>query len=107
MSAHTPGNWEVISDPGHFDTRTTVVSKDGGSRKGHPYRMIVQVGGWAGPREAEANARLIAAAPELLEALEDLASLAEAAMREVGEYDIEAELSDARAAIAKATGGAA
>ena len=46
---------------------------------------------------------LIAAAPELLEALEDLASLAEAAMREVGEYDIEAELADARAAIAKAT----
>jgi len=53
---------------------------------------------------SEANARLIAAAPELLEALEDLASLAEAAMREVGEYDIEAELADARAAIAKATG---
>lgn len=63
----------------------------------------------AARREAEmaANARLIAAAPDLLEALEDLASLAEVAMREVGEYDIEAELADARAAIAKATGGEA
>lgn len=66
---------------------------------------------------ARANAALIAACDpdtirkllaendELLEALEDLVSLAEAAMREVGEYDIEAELADARAAIAKATGG--
>lgn len=42
---------------------------------------------------------------QLVEALEDLVSLAEAAMREGGEYDIEAELADARAAIAKATGG--
>ena len=40
---------------------------------------------------------------QLAEALEDLVSLAEEAMREVGEYDIEAELGDARAAIAKAT----
>ena len=57
-----------------------------------------------GSGDVGANARLSAAAPDLLEALEDLASLAEAAMREVGEYDIEAELADARAAIAKATG---
>ena len=50
------------------------------------------------------DARLIAAAPDLLETLKDLVCLAEAAMRESGEYQIEAELKDARAAIAKATG---
>lgn len=100
MSARTPGNWEVVSDPGHFDTRTTVVSKDGGSRKGHPYRMIVQVGGWVGLREAEANARLIAAAPELLEALIDCRRALELA-------GATGELAVVDAAIAKATGGAA
>lgn len=58
-------------------------------------------------RETEANARLIAAAPELLEALEDLARLAEAAMLEANRdwYDIDLELADARAAIRKARGG--
>ena len=57
---------------------------------------------------AEANARLIAAAPELLEALEDMVALAadamRAAQRDGCEYAIEAELSSARAAIAKAKG---
>ena len=51
-----------------------------------------------------ANAALIAAAPDLLDALQDLVCLARSAMIEVGEYDIEAELSDANAAIAKAFG---
>lgn len=56
----------------------------------------------------EEDARLIAAAPELLEALDDLIHLAESAMLRAnydgGEYDIDGELSDARAAIAKALG---
>lgn len=60
------------------------------------------------PREgrivAEANARLIAAAPDLLAALEDLIGLAESAMCETGEFDITSELADARAAVAKALG---
>ena len=45
---------------------------------------------------------------DLLEALEDLVSLAESAMYEAGrtgaDYDIDGELEDARAAIAKAKG---
>jgi len=53
--------------------------------------------------EIIANARLIAAAPELLEALLNLLPLAESAMKECGQYDIRAELQEARAAIARAT----
>lgn len=58
--------------------------------------------------EAQANAHLIAAAPDLYRELENLVELAEAAMRAAnrdgGEYDIEAELADARAALRKARG---
>ena len=63
--------------------------------------MIVQVGGFAEWKEAEANARLIAAAPELLEALQNMLGLTEASdYMGVGEIE-----QQARAAIAKATGG--
>ena len=58
--------------------------------------------------EATANAYLIAAAPDLYRELENLVELAEAAMRAAnrdgGEYDIEAELAGARAALRKARG---
>lgn len=49
----------------------------------------------------EANARLVAAAPELLEALEEIVSAADGD----GWNQLDATLSKARAALAKATGG--
>ena len=56
------------------------------------------------PEESAANARLIAAAPDLLAALEALVGEAD-----LGEVDLDdddrAKLEQARAAIAKATGG--
>jgi hypothetical protein len=52
----------------------------------------------------DANARLIAAAPELLEAL---ASLTAVARRYLPDYDEHPEVQKADAAIAKATGGEA
>jgi len=62
----------------------------------------------------EANARLIASAPELLAALEKAAELAEGAVKLLRQFDVESGrvaaecvLRDARAAIAKAKGGAA
>jgi hypothetical protein len=69
MSAkHTPGPWSVKSDPCHFDTLSSVT---GGSDNGKGWTtLMVEIGGLAKVDEQEANARLIAAAPELLEMLE-------------------------------------
>ena len=76
---HTPGPWEIRADPHHYDSFTTVVAGSGEQRKGMLRELIVEVGGWADIEVAEANARLIAAAPDSLGALKDvLAVIAEA-----------------------------
>ena len=85
MSKHTPGPW-VLESPesgGRVlaqDERATIIHTPTGS----PFNELVI-----------ADARLIAAAPDLLEALQ--------AMLSIGQPDGLAE--NARAAIAKATGG--
>ena len=84
---HTPGPWHVGSK------YPTDVYAD---RAGHAIARAVN------PQhdgECEANARLMRAAPELLEALQDMLRLADAEGWE--------GFPKARAAIAKATGGAA
>lgn len=68
----TQGPWDVISDPLHFDSMTTVVGKGYDPAKHPVMRMIVQVGGHAEVAELEADARLIAAAPSLYAELERL-----------------------------------
>lgn len=91
MSNHTPGPWIVIDGPykgiDSFNNQTVIFygtdSNDGGIR-----------GGWIG--EQEANARLIASSPQLLEALMDMVS---------DRYCLsEATVNFARNVIAKATG---
>lgn len=67
MSTHTAGPWAVQCDPLHFHTMSSVVG--GEMCSGFPdRRLIVEVGGSAPPDEQEANTRLVAAAPDLLEA---------------------------------------
>ena len=91
---HTPGQWRTERDRCHFDTLSTVMAGDRG-------RLIVQIGGKSTVAEQEANARLIAAAPELLAALVTIVD---------GDMTTDAAAmaaaDAARAAIALATGAA-
>lgn len=88
MSAHTPGPWER---EGLLVTSTR--------RDAEGVRLLVAKCLSAYDSAVEADARLIAAAPELLAALEAMVS-AEAEIGADDEY-----LRAARAAIAKARGG--
>ena len=69
-SKHTPGPWRLEADPAHFDSLTTVTGGQRMNAKPHAwpaYPLMAQVGGMAALHEMQSNARLIAAAPELLE----------------------------------------
>lgn len=66
---HTPGPWPldywtVRRDPSHFGSASNVTSNF--------EKLSASVGGNTGLREQEANARLIAAAPDMFEALANL-----------------------------------
>ena len=81
MAEHTPGPWQVIY-PGIYDVENA-------------YPIAVLSRKLRDGPEIDANARLIAAAPDLLEVLEDLV------------YQLaghEPQWEDARAAVAKAKG---
>lgn len=103
MSAkHTPGPWEAckVGDYGDYDGQCLVVLGD-------DMRVAVTLGS---DKTAKANASLIAAAPDLLDALREIAD------DYAGRFDMASPstnpgmkyvVSQARAAIAKATGEAA
>jgi hypothetical protein len=65
-AAHTPGPWDVDNYPDHVS-----YFSDASNRK-PDYDFRVDFSEDMPEEEAEANARLIAAAPDLLEALEEL-----------------------------------
>ena len=94
---HTPWPWRVQATGHSFvveeHTHTEAISVD---ENGNPCR-------WS--EYTEANARLIAAAPELLEALQRLSAQCER-LRMAWQLESDAERT-ARVVIAKATGGAA
>lgn len=119
MSNFTPGPWSVgATDP---DTAEIEIVSEG-----RPYVCLALPGAVDG--RTEANARLIAAAPDLREALQGLLDDVIGLMRESegvaglhlngdvadwasldegGRFERLSNMSAARAAIAKATGGAA
>ena len=104
MSKHTKGLWEVVRTDAGIIVRTESAKKTraGASR-------YAAIGGFdrSDPEqlaEALANAHLIAAAPELLEALQTLDSLW--CEHESSAVDFTHAADQARAAIAKAKGGA-
>lgn len=110
MSKHTPGPWAISEgaygmqtavswlyddrdrcDSGEYSGEKCWIDTD---KDGAPYFM--------GPDpHAEANARLIAAAPDLLEAVEYIVNWSD----DKGKWNPETARDLCRAAIAKATGG--
>ena len=64
MTEHTPGPWRV--DPAFFPEQPKVYPDNGSGDFAHICRVN------AGPDGYQANARVIAAAPDLLAALEDI-----------------------------------
>ena len=109
LMSHTPSPWTAGRDPCHYDTLSSVTGGKG--------LLVVEIGGGARPAEQEANTRLIAAAPELLAALESCVDELEAevkakyadtlpagypTIRRAYDSDMETVIV-ARAAIAKAT----
>lgn len=111
-SKHTPGPWSVDDDPRHglntliLDRRNDIVASTADSCMTDSDLAI------AGS-ECEANARLIAAAPDLLAAceamlphLEAMIERANPAHEDTGHYSDQTAVRLARAAIAKARGGA-
>ena len=105
--AHTPGTWAVCDED--LSVRA-IHPHEGPSDAPRVLSSLVADtanGAMRSRDEQRANARLIAAAPDLLAALIDLVGLANKAMwvanMSGGEYDRDAELSQASDAIAKAT----
>lgn len=88
MTQHTPGPWELVKQEDDFEIK-------------HKVYFIGSVYDFNQFPENEANARLIAAAPDLLEALEYMIEEATS-----GQFSnpSEEEIQKARAAIAKAKG---
>ena len=92
MSKHTPGPWTILS----ASNRTPLVKA--GPTVEETVAMVID---FYKPDEAPANARLIAAAPEMLEALKDV----DARLTHIGHMEANALTHGiVRAAIAKATG---
>lgn len=100
---HTPAPWRVSSEsPRIIQKDYRAIGSDAGfliaSTMGHD-----NSGFYASEQEADANARLIAAAPELLEALEACTKAMASVLPDFNPYD-QAAYDKARAAIAKAKG---
>ena len=85
MAMHHDHGWLVVSD-----------ASDG---------VYIKIAKGLGTEKEQSLARLIAAAPDLLEALQGMIEVV--SNTEYGEIDRKLAVKDARAAIAKATGGAA
>ena len=96
----TKGPWEIWKFPkGHLESRMCIKSKYASPGADTSELMPVALLGQG--KRTEANAKLIAAAPELLEALEDL--LFEVSQLPYGEQ-LSVEVEPAKAVIQKALG---
>jgi len=103
--AHTPGLWTVSK--GHEDNIHAILCQDRSFIVADVYKKEVEglVAGPKSAKEAKANANLIAAAPELLDALEAFVVLYKQGQLVIeGDAGNDPVVAKALAAIAKATG---
>lgn len=104
---HTPGPWAVHHNPDWNQWSVRSANPSGLADAPIYYELADRIGGhvlgesFDDYSEVEANARLIAAAPELLEALEQFVAWVDAPCESAFS---DSQLASARAAIAKATG---
>lgn len=69
---HTPGPWSVVpTEPDDKPHKPRTVTQPVGPDSPHKYRLA-DVYAWGSHAERDANARLIAVAPDLLEACQEL-----------------------------------
>jgi hypothetical protein len=96
MTMHTEGPWSVAETRHNYDT---VIR----GPKGEPIALAL-IAGYT-KQEGAANTALLAAAPDLLEALQELCEIVEDAIEQKSAKDLDSfTLQPARAAIARATG---
>lgn len=104
---HTPGPWAVSKGyDGSISVSATRPYRINNISAGTPIICDVYQHPEFDSFSGAANARLIAAAPELLDALRGLLALEEENLHGYDDIDVCAEVQFARAAIAKATGRA-
>jgi hypothetical protein len=96
-AAHTPGPWVYFYKHKYDEHHVSVPAP------GRSFKLALFDNGCQS-ENAEADARLIAAAPDLMDALKALLSLDDDHQRGSGDEDVCQEVRMARAAIAKATG---
>ena len=83
--SHTPGPWsihETKGNGGNISDRVEIAGPEEGRRK----HLVASIYGFKLP-EGQANARLIAAAPELLETCESLLEIIDVRMLELSEVE--------------------
>jgi hypothetical protein len=110
MTKHTPGPWHVVEKAEHKGKGILHIVEEGGNSYWEIATLMTH------DAELEANARLIAAAPELLEALEEIVTelhgaiynraLSTWATKEVAYKHADGLVEKYRALIAKAKGEA-
>ncbi len=107
MAQHTPGPWKVLYDQDE-DGAIAYIGRETGQF--HAPQHVARILGWGadytGDAEQQANARLIAAAPDLFDALHDLSQTFDAmcALAKSSGPNFDALRAKVRAALARAEG---
>ena len=101
-SKHTPGPWDFCSTLHNGESYQRIVSPDGKRIDKYGSHQTIALVPWDTDGDVQANARLIASAPHLLQVLDTVAVALEDYYAGMSEWD-DGLLATVRAALAKAT----